>query len=544
MKFRVLKKIVKMLYGLSSFNGKPFKFTYGLVDKKRRVSSDMPESTPIDRVTPESVGIETEYIDAYFRELKNTPEVVTHSLVVTKDGKLIANYNTYPYDNKIWHTSFSMSKSVVGIAVGIAIDEGYMSIHDKIGDKVDFTLYGITPDPEVEKCTVRDLLTMTARVDYGEDGALAEADWLKGFMQAGNKKGEGFRYNSMCTFVLAFLVSVSTGRGFSEYVREKLFEPLGIHRVYFEKNALGQEKAGFGLLILPEDMAKLGSLVLNGGVYDGKRIVSAEYIGQMISVQAKVPEYVSRYDYGYQTWCKDDGSVYIFNGMFGQNVFMFPHTGIVVAVTGGDNDMFHDNPVFDVTYKYFSDLAHHPDNFENESEKNAHASLLKQLNGNTYRFGKKACRTGLMPIVSGVFQGNYPTGLKRITFNDDEMVVEEILDTHTVPLDDGARFVTEINGERYEIATRVSGDEDRVEIKFHFLELASTRTFIIRKVRDGIELKSTEAPGVGFLRNGQKMVLDALKGKKFLSWLLSRRHKWLWKRVDKTLEPKLIGKIV
>ena len=541
MKFRVLKKIVKLVYRLSTFNGKPFRFLYETEYKKHPVSADMPESTHIDRVEPKDVGVDNEYIQSYFNEIACAKGVVTHSIAISKDGKYIANYDTYPYDSNIWHTSFSMSKSVVGLVVGIAMDEGYFKLDDKIGDVIDFTKYDVKPDDEVKNCTIKDLLTMTARVNYGEDGALVDSDWLKGFMEAGKKDGVGFNYNSMCTFMLAFIVGHKTGVGFSEYADKKLFQPLGIRRAFFEKNAVGHEKGGFGLLITVEDMLKLGNLVLNRGMYEGVRVVSEQYITDMTSVQSHPPKYVSRYAYGYQTWVGED--VYMFNGMFGQNVFIFPATRIVVAVTGGDDDMFHDNPIFNITIKYFKHLDHAPTTFIKESQ--VRSLSLDGLEGKSYKFGKKACRIGIMPIVAGVFQGTYPSGVKSLSFSDSSMIVEEYKGSYTIPLTtDSARQILDIGGDRYEISTVSYSEEDSIIIDLYFLELASKRQIKLTPCGDKLKVWWDETPGVVFLKGGDKIVLGAVKGKRFLTWFLSRPHRWLWRRIDRTLSPKLVGKRV
>lgn len=544
MKLRVLKKIIKLLYGLSNFNGKPFRFLYETEYKKHLVSGDVEESEHIERVNPEVTGLSSSYLNSYFRELQSINGIVAHSIAITRYGKLVATFDTYPYDGSLWHTSFSMAKSVVGLAVGIAIDEGYMSEKSTIGELVDFSKYKITPDKDVLNCTVKELLSMTARVNYGEDGALVEADWLKGFMEAGRKKGDGFIYNSMCTFVLAFLVGERTGVGFSEYVTDKLFQPLGIKRAYFEKNAKGYEKGGFGLLITVEDMAKLGNLVLNYGEYNGKRIVSEDYVRKSVSVQAKVPDYVSNYNYGYQTWIKDDGSLYSFNGMFGQNVFIFPRTGVVIAVTGGDDDMFHTNPIFELTYKYFSDLNYLPKEIERAS-RDSNTLTIEEFEGKKYSFGKDASRIGLMPIVSGVFQGVYPSGLVSLSFKDGNMIIEENDSTYVIPLRvKASRQIVDISGDRYEIATIAKNVGKSLVINVYFLELASMREITVTQSDTGVTLSWSETPGEGFLKGGRRMVLEAVKDKKFLAWLISRRHAWLWRRVRKTLSPKVEGKLV
>ena len=94
MKFRVLKKIVKLMYGLSNFNGKPFRFLYETEYKKQLVSGDVEESEHIERANPEVAGLSSSYLNSYFRELQSINGIVAHSIAMTRYGKLVATFDT------------------------------------------------------------------------------------------------------------------------------------------------------------------------------------------------------------------------------------------------------------------------------------------------------------------------------------------------------------------------------------------------------------------------------------------------------------------
>lgn len=145
------------------------------------------------------------------------------------------------------------------MAIGLLIDEGKLSLDENI--------YNIFPGkvnplfkifrPEI---TVRHLLTMTSGVTFNESGIVSGNDWLESYLNAPvtGKPGTEFQYNSLNTYVLSAIVSAKTEMTLEEYLRPRLFEPLGITRYLWETCPKGITKGGWGLFICPEDMAKLG----------------------------------------------------------------------------------------------------------------------------------------------------------------------------------------------------------------------------------------------------------------------------------------------
>ena len=115
--------------------------------------------------------------------------------------------------------------------------------------------------------TVKHLLTMKSGVQFNEMGVVSGNDWVDSFLNAPVKgtPGEAFEYNSMNTYLLSAIIQERTGMKMVDYLRPRLFEPLGIRKVFWESCPAGITKGGWGLFLCPEDAAKLGVMYVNGG---------------------------------------------------------------------------------------------------------------------------------------------------------------------------------------------------------------------------------------------------------------------------------------
>ena len=153
--------------------------------------------------------------------------------------------------------------------------------------------------PEV---TVEHLLTMTSGVQFNEIGAISGNDWLNSFLNApvSGKPGAAFQYNSMNTYVLSAIVTERTGMTLSEYLEPRLFQPLGITKYLWETCPKGITKGGWGLFLCPEDMAKLGQLYLQRGIWKGQQLVPEGWVE--ISTGKQVESVEGTFGYGYQVW--------------------------------------------------------------------------------------------------------------------------------------------------------------------------------------------------------------------------------------------------
>lgn len=292
-----------------------------------------------ERSSPESQGVSSAFFTQLIRTLSKDKECRMHKFMALRHGKVICECAFEPYDLNDWHVSYSMCKSIVGMAIGILIHEDKLSLDSKLSDF--FSSGGIFGFLKKD-ITVRDLLIMSSGSDFNEAGVVSGNDWRKGFLESGSKfePGTKFDYNSMNTYMLSAIVTEVTGQTLFEYCRERIFEPLGIKRIFWESCPKHITKGGWGLFIRAEDMAKLGQLYLQNGKWKDKQIVPEEWVKESTTWQIDTGNDTDEH-YGYQLWINDDrkGS-FAYNGILGQNVFVYPDVDMVIVTNAGNSDIF------------------------------------------------------------------------------------------------------------------------------------------------------------------------------------------------------------
>jgi CubicO group peptidase (beta-lactamase class C family) len=246
-------------------------------------------------------------------------------IVVIRHGVLVyERYYDYPhqmnYDATTRHNGYSMTKSVVSLLVGIAMDRGL------IGD-LDAPIAAYLPDDaglrasDKDRITLRHLLTMSAGI---------------GFERA---PGVSFQYNNAETELIGTILKQVTGKGVDVLAQENIFAPLGIEDVAWYKTPVsGLPTSSQGLSLRPRDWAKIGQLVLNRGTWNGKQIVSMSWIDQSTAEQIKTDETQS---YGYQWWIgrSQDGDRTVewaaAKGWNSQKTIVIPSLDMVVVFNAG-----------------------------------------------------------------------------------------------------------------------------------------------------------------------------------------------------------------
>lgn len=247
----------------------------------------------LPRSTPEAEGVEPALLNKFYHDLTASPRVDVHHLMVLRHGKVIGELHAAPYQAEHLHTLYSASKTVVGLAVGLAVDDGLLTVDDKVSkhlrDKMPAML-----SPALDSLTVRNMLMMAAGREADLSIPEGDVDWLTAWF-AGDFSGVGkrFIYDSMCTHALAMIVTRVTGRPVLDYVKERIFTPLHITEADWELAPDSVETAGWGLRLHTESEAKLGQLMLDGGKWNGRQLVSSKWIHDMtqrhISTQAPRP---------------------------------------------------------------------------------------------------------------------------------------------------------------------------------------------------------------------------------------------------------------
>lgn len=284
----------------------------------------------LPRSTPEEQGVPSKALIELFDSLHAMPGTDIHSMIVMRHGKVVGEFYPAPFAPEYQHTQYSSSKTLVSMAIGIAIDENRLRLEDRVAPF--FIEY--LPDTistRLADMTVRDLLTMTSGIkpDWGMRSRGTE--WIKTFLskEVVNEPGEEFAYDSMVTYMLSAIVQKVTGMKTLDYLQEKLFDHMNISKVNWEESPEGVNTGGWGLHIQSESLAKVGQMWLQGGVWDGKQLISKEWIDQMSAKQANGGDF----GYGFQTWQCAYPSAVRADGALGQYVIVVPEKDVVIVLT-------------------------------------------------------------------------------------------------------------------------------------------------------------------------------------------------------------------
>ncbi len=249
---------------------------------------------------------------------------------------------------------YSASKTFTSVAIGIAQDEGRLSVNDKLLDLL--PQYRPHASDGTENVTVRDLLHMAGgkSLDHPrESNPDLQCDWLERYVKQplNTQPGTSHFYTNYCTYALSRVIHAVSGEDLRDYLVSRMFEPMGIYGVLWGKCPRGYTLGGTQLYLRTSELHKLGVLLLNGGVHKDKRIVSAAYVNAMhtdaISTASRsTAGRHGKVGYGYQVWRCDyvgeDGvHAYRADGLYGQYSIVVPDRKLVFTLTGhyeGEHD--------------------------------------------------------------------------------------------------------------------------------------------------------------------------------------------------------------
>lgn len=283
----------------------------------------------LERAIPESEGVPSEVLIALMDSLTGLPETDIHSVMVLRHGKVIAEIYPEPFAPEYRHTMFSCSKTFLSAAVGIAIAENRLRLTDRVAAFFPNELPD-TISTNLADMTVRHLLTMTSGVTPDWNIRNVRTDWVKGFLEKAVKTpGELFEYDSMSSYLLSAIMQKVTGMKLLDYLRTKLFQPMHITEAAWEVSPEGISTGGWGLHIQSESLAKFGQLLLNRGVWQGKQLLPAWWVEQMMMKQVDN----GGDGYGYQMWCCEYPGASRADGALGQYILIVPDKDVVVVIT-------------------------------------------------------------------------------------------------------------------------------------------------------------------------------------------------------------------
>lgn len=325
------------------------------------------EKMSLPRSTPESQGVSSEQVRKFVEAVDQKVHTM-HSFMLVRHGHVVAEGWWKPEAAEKPHVLWSLSKSFTSTAVGMAVSEGKFSIDDPV---LKFFPEDAPekPSDKLKAMRVRDLLTMsTGHQDEAKVREITDQTWVKTFLNhpVPHKPGSHFQYNTPATFMLSAIVQKTTGQTVVEYLQPRLFDPLGIENPQWDANPEGISLGGYGLHVRTEDIAKFGQLYLQKGQWNGKQLLSPEWIAMATSKQvSNGSDPVKDWDqgYGFQFWrCRHNA--FRGDGKDGQFCIVIPEKDAVIAITALTGDMQGElNFVWDFLLPALSDgpLPDNPD---------------------------------------------------------------------------------------------------------------------------------------------------------------------------------------
>lgn len=376
--------------------------------------------TTLQRTTPEQQGISAEavlkFVDAVDRKIQ-----YFNSFMLLRHGALVAEGWWSPYAPERPHMLFSLSKSFTSTAVGLAVAEGRLTVDDKVVDFFPDDLPSRV-SPNLAAMRVRHLLSMCT--GHGDDTTgfmrrSPDGNWAAAFLRRPVKYAPGthFLYNTGATYMLSAIVQKLTGMGLVDYLRPRLFDPLGIDYADWETCPRGIATGGFGLNVKTDAIARFGQFLLQKGEWEGRQLVPAAWIAEATRshIDNRPNEKVDwEQGYGYQFWrCRHN--CYRGDGAFGQYCIVMPEQDAVLAITSGVPDM---QAVLDLVWKHLlpamgpSALPADADANAKLAAKlsslaippqagNASARIAKKVSGSTYKFAKNDQHIGDVTLTFG-----------------------------------------------------------------------------------------------------------------------------------------------
>jgi CubicO group peptidase (beta-lactamase class C family) len=302
-------------------------------------SSHAAEELP--RATPESQGISSSAIQDFIETADATIDGL-HSFMLLRNGRVVCECWWEPYARETRHELYSLSKSFTSTAVGLAIAEGRLSLDDEV---LKFFPEDAPAEPSrnLRAMRVRDLLMMSTGHQTEPRLNGSDTTWVKAFLahDVAHKPGAHFMYNTPATYMLSAIVQKQTGETVLDYLRPRLFEPLGIIDPTWGTCPQGITLGGYGLNVRTEDIARFGEMYRNEGRVGERRILPSDWIRQATARQTSNgsnPQSDWDQGYGFQFWrCRNGG--YRGDGAFGQYCIVMPEHNAVIAITAGVKDM-------------------------------------------------------------------------------------------------------------------------------------------------------------------------------------------------------------
>ncbi|MBR4652339.1 MAG: serine hydrolase [Kiritimatiellae bacterium] len=308
--------------------------------------------------SPESQGVPSEAILGWIRACEEdalTNRLVSghlHGFVLVRHGRTIAEGTWAPQNTlESPHMLYSHSKSFVSTAIGFLVDDGKIDLDRRV---ISFfpDQAPAKPSENLRQARVRDLLTMNLGADHTDaERDDITGDWVKAILRnrIDREPGTGFRYDSAATHLLAAIVEKVSGRPLMDFLKERLFDPLGMKSPWSTVSPTGVACGGWGMNMTTRDLARFGQFFLQEGRWGDRQLLSREWVrlatarqtwsgGIVVQAQTIGSGSDWKQGYGFQFWRCRHGA-YRADGASGQYTVVFPEQDVVLSIHAGIGNM-------------------------------------------------------------------------------------------------------------------------------------------------------------------------------------------------------------
>jgi CubicO group peptidase (beta-lactamase class C family) len=325
------------------------------------------------QASPQDIGLDSARLEAMQKAVDAGEFKKITSVLVARHGKLAYEHYFNGSNPEEFQNTRSATKTVTGILIGIAIDKDLLRSVDTpvmqfFADKRPLQ----NPDPRKDKITIEDFLTMSSLLECDDQNNFSRGneermylveDWfkfaldlpLRGFPEWNPKPqdspyGRSFSYCTAGAVTLGGVLERATKTSLDKFAQENLFDPIKTEKVQWQHTPMGTAMTGGGLGLRSRDLLKLGQLYLNKGSWNGRQVVSTDWVQRSIARHAQVDDDTN---YGYLWWLRTSTvgskkvSGFWMQGNGGNKVAVLPELDMVIVVTSKNYGMKEAHPLSD-----------------------------------------------------------------------------------------------------------------------------------------------------------------------------------------------------
>ena len=445
-----------------------------------------------EEVSPGFLGIDAGGIET-FLEKADRAGLELHRMMILRHGKCCARFIWEPYGEDDLHPLYSFSKSLTSAAVGFARQEGLLDLDEKVADLFPDHLPE-DPDENLLKCTLHHLLTMSCghETECPDRGP----DWIRSFFAHPflHAPGTFYKYNTIGTNILGAVIAMKTGLQVMDYLRPRLFDPLGIGEVGFAclPDEARTQIGGSGMKMTLEDMARFTQFMLNDGCWEGKPLLKDWFFARagrkQIETAGDSEGHIKDWamGYGYQCWMGTRKGSFRADGAYGQFGLVYPDLDMGIIINSCTEET---QTLLDLVNEYILPGVGESTGDSGEAMirtyslpalKNCHDPVFEQqLEGAVYVSEEGGAMPGLEKLVAGaglyVDWSDEVTKSIRFSFGRDHVLMtltgEKEKSAVRAAMDNSFAF-SEINDIRYAATARWRG-RHRLEMEIRRLDAMS-----------------------------------------------------------------------